>query len=290
MYRNWPLMEDYEEFEDMEDLENYEDFEEFEDMEDLEDMEDMEDFENYEDFEDFEDGEGDLFLGNIVGRMAKVAKRLPWQKILRTGVSAISGMGESDPEREALWEMAYLAELAADTESDYEADHFIGALAGLAGQILPSLLGGSDMEDLEDMEDFEDFEDGEGDQFFPALLPLAKMVLPHALPLLKRGIQRVGRALREADPSKQSVKVLPIVAAKTVASLAKQAKAGKPLTPKRVNATIAAQTKKTLASPKQVAKAITQNRKAAQRAVQQTRKSVQSTKKAVRQQRLMRAN
>jgi hypothetical protein len=216
--------------------------------------------------------------------VAQIAKRVPWQQLLQSGISALSAQQES--ESEALWEMAYLAELAADTESDYEADHFIGAIAGLASSILPSLLREGDFEDYEDQEEMFD---GEGDQFLPALLPLAKVLLPHAIPLVKRGIRTIGRALREADPSKQSVKVLPIVAAKTVASLAKQAKAGKKLTPKRVNTTLASQTKKVLANPQQVAKAITQNQKAARRAVQQTRQGVQTTKQALRKQRLMRA-
>jgi hypothetical protein len=266
MYENWPLMEDYEDYEELEDFEDYEDLE------------------NNEEFEEFEDGEGDLFIGNIVGRVARIARRLPWQQLLQGGLSALSR--EQEAEAEALWEMAYLAELAADTESDYEADHFIGALAGIASSILPSLLGESDLEEYEELDDGFN---GEGDPFLPALLPIAKMLLPHAMPLVKRGIRAIGRALREADPSKQSVKVLPIVAAKTVASLAKQAKAGKKLTPKRINTTLASQTKKTLANPQQVAKAITQNQKAARRAVQQTRQGVRATKQVLRKQRLMRA-
>jgi hypothetical protein len=257
----------------------------FEDLSLMEDFEEFEDYEDYEDYEDFEDFEGDQFLGSIGNFVASAARKVPWGQLAKTGLQSL--LSESETTTDTLGEMAYLGEMAADTESDFEADQFLGAIGSLASSLLPKLLGESEQEgwygEQEDMEDFE------SDQFLPALLPLATSLLPKAMPFVKKGIQALGRALRETDSSKQSVKVLPVVAAKSVASLAKQAKAGKKITPKRVNATIVAQAKKTLTNPAQATKAIKQNKALAKRAVQQSKQATKVTKQALRKQSLQRA-
>ena len=277
MYEDMEMMEDLEAYEDLEDFEDFEDFEE------MEDFEDYEDFEDFEDLEDFEDFEADPFLGNVVKRVARVARRVPWRQLVRSGLNTVASNLEG--EMETFNEMAYLAEMAAEAESETQADQFLGAIGGLASSLLGGLAGQQEQSDLEDFEDYED----EADPFFPALLPLAAKVLPMAAPLLKRGVQAIGKALREADPSKQAVKALPVVAAKAATSLAKQAKAGKPITPKRVQATLAKEAQKTLSNPKQVAKAIKVNRQAAKKAVQQAKTNTRQTKQVLRRQRLLRA-
>lgn len=297
MFEDATLMED---LEDMEDFENYEDFEDMEDFEEYEDFEDMEDFEEYEDYEDME---GDPFLGKA---LLGAARRIPWRKLARTGAQALGSIGSS--ESDLLGEMAYMAELAAESESELEADQFLGAIGNIASSLLGGVLGESSSDYEADpflgsilggllgesngegwYGEREDMEDMEGDPFLPALLPLAAKFLPMAMPLIRKGIRGLGRALRETDASKQSVKVLPIVAAKSVASLAKQANAGKKLTPKRINATIVSQAKKTLSSPVQVKKAIKQNRAMAKRAVVQSKQGVKVTQQALRKARLQRA-
>ncbi|MEZ4618349.1 MAG: hypothetical protein R2867_22930 [Caldilineaceae bacterium] len=45
--------------------------------------------------------------------------------------------------------------------------------------------------------------------------------MPKAMPFIKQGIRAIGRTLRETDPTKQAVKTLPVIAAKTVKSLTK---------------------------------------------------------------------
>lgn len=95
--------------------------------------------------------------------------------------------------------------------------------------------------------------------------------------------------MRETDPSKQTVKTLPAIAAKTVKSLAKQAKRGKPVTKKTVQKTLVNQTKKTLANPRAVAKAIKVNRKAARKAVKKAKAKTKMTKQLLRRKRLLRA-
>jgi hypothetical protein len=143
-----------------------------------------------------------------------------------------------------LREMAQLSGMAAQAGSPRQADQFLGAIASLAGNLLPGLLGGQ--REAEE----------EGDEFFPALLPLAKMALPHVLPLVQKGIQAIGRSM-EADPTTRPAAVaLPPIAAKTVTSLAKQAQAGKKIDKKAVVATLAKAATKTLASKPALANAI----------------------------------
>jgi len=285
MYGDPETMESFGSFE-------YDDFEdEFEAYGDFEDEYEGLDFE-YEYEDEFDrlleasDYEGDLFLGDIVRSISSVARRVPWQRLLSTGASAL--LSNLEDEGETLGEMAYMAELAAETESEEEADQFLGVIGSLASTLLPALLGEEEGVGYEEEWASYEYED-EADEFLPALLPIASMILPAVMPAIKRGIQTIGKALRETDPTKQSVKVLPIVAAKTVASLARQAQAGKKITQKRVNATLAHQAKKTLSSPKQVAKAIAINRKVATKAAQKAKQKKRVTKQLLRRKRLMRA-
>jgi hypothetical protein len=182
--------------------------------------------------------------------------------------------GESDPETdleamggdpEIYEEMEYLASLAAESDNEEEADQFIGAIASLAGPLISSLVGG-DAELLEDMEDGEIYED-EADPFLPALIPLAASILPKAIPLVSKGIRAVGKALSGSKRSRKAIRTLPRVAAKTATSLARQAKAGRPISRKRVAATMARQTAKNLVKPARLAKAMRRNKAVARRRV-----------------------
>lgn len=161
---------------------------------------------------------------------------------------------------EVLDEMEYMAEMAAETESEAEADEFLGAIANLAGPLISSLMGEAE-EEYEDYEDFEDYEDEEADYFLPALIPLATSLLPKAMPLISKGIGALGRLFRgrrrrgRRRESEAAIKTLPKIVAKTVTSLKRQATAGKPITRKVVAATMARQTAKTLANPRTLAKA-----------------------------------
>ena len=81
---------------------------------------------------------------------------------------AVSDLEAMGADTQILQEMSHLATLAANARSDGEADEFLGAIAGLAGKILPQVLGGLAGGDGE-----EESYDPERDEFFPALLPLA---------------------------------------------------------------------------------------------------------------------
>ena len=150
---------------------------------------------------------------------------------------------------QVLQEMSHLATLAANAQDQEEADQFIGALAGMAGKLLPqvisSLSGESDDELWED----------EADEFFPALLPLAAKALPMAMPLISKGIGAIGKLFSRKRRTRPMMEALPVIAAKSVANVAKQVQKGKPVKPSTVAAVVAKQTAKTLASKPAVKKA-----------------------------------
>lgn len=154
---------------------------------------------------------------------------------------------------EVLDEMNYYAAMAAESESEAQADQFLGALAGLAGPLISGLFG--DGEEESDNEDFE----GQRDEFLPALLPMAA-------PLIGKGVQALGKLFRGNRKTRAATRALPRIATRTAQSVARQARRGRPVTPQTVARTMARQTARTVASRPTFARAIQQNRAAAGRA------------------------
>jgi hypothetical protein len=170
-------------------------------------------------------------------------------------VSDLEAMGA---DTQILQEMSHLATLAANARSDGEADEFLGAIAGLAGKILPQVLGGLAGGDGE-----EESYDPERDEFFPALLPLAAQALPMAMPLISKGIGAVGRLFSRKRRTRRLMETLPPIAAKSTAEVLKKAQAGRPITPKTVAGVVAKQIAKTVATKPAVAKALQANKEMA---------------------------
>ena len=112
--------------------------------------------------------------------------------------------------------MEHLGHAAAETESEAEAEAFIGALVPLAAQLLPKV---------------------------------APMVMRNA-PQLIRGVTRVARTLRRNPRTRPLVRTLPTVVRRTVADMARQANAGRPPTPRASVRTLARQTAQVLSSPR----------------------------------------
>ena len=160
-----------------------------------------------------------------------------------------------DPE--ILDEMHYNAAMAAEAESDEEADEFIGAIANLAGQVLPGLVGGLFGGEGEGEDEFSD---QERDEFLPALLPLAA-------PLIGQGVKAIGSLLRRGGRrTRPAVRALPAIAANTAAELARQARTRRPINRRVVAQTMARQTARTMGNRRALAGAIRENRGAAGRA------------------------
>jgi hypothetical protein len=152
-----------------------------------------------------------------------------------------------------LREMSHLASLAAEAESPAQADQFLGAIAGLAGKLIPQLIGGLTGGDGE-----EESWDHERDEFLP-LIPLAAQALPMAMPLISKGIGAIGSLFRRKPQTRRLMKTLPVIAARSATSLVKQARAGRRIKPSTVAAVMAKQTAKTLATKPAVSNAVQAN-------------------------------
>jgi hypothetical protein len=188
---------------------------------------------------------------------------------------------ESDPEgdlemmganMEVFEEMKYLSALASETDNEEEIDQFLGGIAKLAGPLIKSLAGETDHEEgfFEGEEGYYESEEGyyESDQFFP-LIGLAAKLLPKALPLIRKGIKGLSRVMKSSPQSQKVVGAsLPQLIAKTATTLARQAQAGKPITPQTVASTMARQTAKAIARPAAVRRGAQANREAARQHVQ----------------------
>ncbi len=169
-------------------------------------------------------------------------------------------------------EMKYLSALAAEADNEEEIDQFLGGIAKLAGPLIKSLASETDHEDgfYESEDGYYESEDGyyESDQFLP-LIGLAAKLLPKALPLVRKGIKGLSRVMKSSPQSQKVVAAsLPRVIAKTATNLARQAQAGKPITPQRVASTMARQTAKAIARPAAVKRSAQANREAARQHVQ----------------------
>jgi hypothetical protein len=149
---------------------------------------------------------------------------------------------------QVLQEMSHLATLASESYDPEEADQFIGALAGLAGKLIPKVVSGLAGEGEEEAWE------PEADEFFPALLPLAAKALPAAMPLISKGIGALGKLFSRKRRTRPMMEALPVIAAKAATDVAKQAKKGK-IKPSTVAAVVAKQTAKTLATKPAVTKA-----------------------------------
>jgi hypothetical protein len=122
--------------------------------------------------------------------------------------------------------MEHLAHAATETESEEEAEAFIGALVPLAARLIPRVA--------------------------PAVM--------RAAPQLIRGVANVTRVLRSSPATRQLVRTVPNIVRRTAASMAQQASQGRPVTPARAVQTLARQTARVISSPQRSAQAIQRSR------------------------------
>jgi hypothetical protein len=132
----------------------------------------------------------------------------------------------ANPQRRAAALMAHLAHQATQTESEAEAEAFIGALVPLASAILPRIA------------------------------PL----VARAMPGLARGVMSVTRTLRSNPATRQLVRTVPTIVQRTTANIAQQSAQGRPVTPQTAVRALAQQTARVLGSPQQSVQAYRQAR------------------------------
>lgn len=111
--------------------------------------------------------------------------------------------------------MAHFASMAAQTESEAEAEAFIGALVPIAAK----------------------------------LIPRAARLISNNGPALVRGATRILRQLRRNPNTRRMVRALPVVLQRTAQSLADQAANGRPITADTVVGTLGTMTGRVLRGP-----------------------------------------
>jgi hypothetical protein len=119
--------------------------------------------------------------------------------------------------------MEHLGHAAAEAETEAEAEAFVGALVPLAARAIR------------------------------AAAPHVARSAPHvarSTPHLVRGLSKVAHTLRGNPGTRQLVRVLPTVAARTTHSLARHAAHGRPITPRHAMRTLAGHTNAVLSSPR----------------------------------------
>lgn len=165
---------------------------------------------------EFED-EGEPFLGSIGG-------------LLGEGEYEFESEFESSQvsEYEAL--MEHLGYMAANSESEAEAEAFLGALIPLAAKALPGIA------------------------------KAASKIIPKVAPKLIQGASKIGRAMFRNRRTRPLLKTMPKIMENTVSNLTRQAAQGKPITQKCAVQTLARQTAQVLGKPKVAANVMKRSR------------------------------
>lgn len=122
--------------------------------------------------------------------------------------------------------MEHLGHAATVTESEEEAEAFVGALVPLAARLIPRIA--------------------------PAVM--------RAAPQLIRGVANVTRVLRSSPATRQLVRTVPNIVRRTAASLAQQSSQGRPVTPAGAVRTLARQTARVISNPQRCAQAVQRSR------------------------------
>jgi hypothetical protein len=203
------------------------------------------------DFEEFDGLYEDLedpFVGGLL-------RKVPWGNIARTaGKAVLSSIGGALGEEESYFDleasyedfeaehlngeaavMEVLAAQAAQADSEEDADAFIGALIPMAASLIPKLA--------------------------PAAAKAGQAVLPH----LVSGAKNLASTLWKSPATRQLLHTVPTIARGTAATIAKQAAAGKPVTPQTAVRALAGQTAKVLQNPKRAAAVVRRSKATAAR-------------------------
>lgn len=172
--------------------------------------------------------------GGVLGAAANVAGgMLPQQEFEFEGEFEGEYEAFSNPQNRLQTEalMAHLGNAAASSESEDEAEAFIGSLIPLAARLIPQA---------------------------------ASAVMRHA-PALISGISNVARTVMNNPTTQQMLRTLPTVARNTAADIARQVAAGRPITTDTAVRALARQTANVLSSPQRAVQAYQRNRALDQR-------------------------
>jgi hypothetical protein len=199
-------------------------------------------------FETQGEEESEEFFRRLASVAAQAARspalRRIGQEAARRALGGLAGQGELEGELE--WEdeyegeeeanpirrvypdalMEHLGHAASQTESEAEAEAFVGALIPLAARLIPRVA--------------------------PAIT--------RAAPQLIRGVARVTRTLRRNPATRPLVRAVPTIVRRTTASLARRVARGQTVTPRTAVRTLAGQTARVLSDPQQCVHAYRRSR------------------------------
>lgn len=164
--------------------------------------------------------EGDPFIGKLLSGLG----------------SALLGEGEYEDEYEfeampmTEYEvmMEHLAYQAANSESEAEAEAFLGALVPMAARLIPS----------------------------------AAKAVSAVMPSLIQGVSKMGRALHGSPTTRKLLQTVPTVLKGTVGTLARQVEEGKPISSQTAIRALAGNVAHMLESPKKVKRVMTKSHQA----------------------------
>jgi len=193
--------------------------------------------------EEYEGGhEGEEFFGNLARRAA--------QAVLGSLGGQSDGEFEDEFELEDEGELEDEYELEGEWEGEFE-DEGEG-MANPLRRVYPDAM----MEHLGHAAAEAETE-AEAEAMVGALVPLAaglaRRAAPHvakSTPHLVRGLSTVTHTLRRNPTTRQLVRVVPTIAARTTQRLARQVARGHPITPQRAIRTLAQQTARVLSNPR----------------------------------------
>jgi hypothetical protein len=201
---------------------------ELEAMPELEDEFELE----YEDEWESE-AEAEQFFGSLAALAQRAAQSPALRRLALSSAQSALRAAEAEDEGEFEWEaegemnplrrvypdalMEHLGHAAAETESEAEAEAFIGALVPLAARLIPKVA--------------------------PTIM--------RAAPKLIRGVTQVTRTLRRNPKTRPLVRTMPTIVRRTAATMARQAARGQPITTQGAVRALANQTARVLASPRQ---------------------------------------
>lgn len=192
------------------------------------------------DYEADWEADGEEFLPALAAILPKVAP------IAINALSTMLKESEFEADFEADWE----ADFEADYEADFEADWETGGKLSSADRALMNHLAiaASNSQSEAEAEAFIGA--------LASLAAKAAPVIAKVAPTLIRGAARVGRQLLSSPTTKRLVRTLPTIAEGTVKTLAQQAAKGRPIDSRTAVRALAKNTSEVLRSPRQAAAAM----------------------------------
>jgi hypothetical protein len=195
--------------------------------------------------EEYEGGhEGEEFFGNLARRAA--------QAVLGSLGGQPDGEFEEEFELEDEGEGEFEDEYELESEWEGEFEDEAEGMANPLRRVYPDAM----MEHLGHAAAEAETE-AEAEAMVGALVPLAaglaRRAAPHvakSTPHLVRGLSTVTHTLRRNPTTRQLVRVIPTIAARTTQRLARQVARGHPITPRRAIRTLAQQTARVLSNPR----------------------------------------